>query len=222
LNQISNLEWECNRIFYEWWLELAGRAQRGEDQKLIRDAQSRVVDVGPNKAEPKRADRAALRALARDVEIDLVSACQISSFRNLAGRISGATAKAGWSANAEKLDRLVACAACAAAHITELPDQQNSMAYHLAGPLDERLKKDYSPPFAETRMKRLLRASEPEDVLRQMLRAVAVLKRRAPPGDLGASMILWGFLPGVRRRWARDYLKAGMPLPEDASQVKAA
>jgi len=64
-------------------------------------------------------------------------------------------------------------------------------------------------------MKRLLRAHGPADTLQSVLRAIAILKHQAPPGEIGAAIIFWDMLPTIKRRWARDYWQPGMPLPEE-------
>ncbi len=218
MTDFSKLEWQCNRACHEWWLNLMGRSKRGDDGKFIRNPDKSVKDFDADGAEPNRADRAALRRLARDTEIDLVDAWPINSFRNLDSRVAKLATAAGWQLGEERRFRLVACAASAMAHVNDLPKIPKSMPWLLAGPEEDRVKKDYKPPFAEVRIKRLLRAKEPEDLLQQMLRAVAILKREAPPGDIGASILLWDFMPSVKRRWARDYWQAAMPLPEDETQ----
>jgi CRISPR type I-E-associated protein CasB/Cse2 len=209
-----NLEWHADRICREWWLGLMGRSRRGSDGKLLRGAHGAVRDFGAEGAEPDRADRAAFRKLARGSEINLTEAYSIKQFWALAEPITKHFGTSGWEVREEKLHLLIASAAAAMAHITETPQKPNSLPRLLAG-WDDEARKGEEKPFAEVRMKRLLRARGPADTLQNMLRAIAILKRQAPPGEVGAAIIFWDMLPSIKRRWARDYWQPGMPLPED-------
>lgn len=71
------------------------------------------------------------------------------------------------------------------------------------------------PRFAEPRFKRLIRTDDPAELLPQMVRAVKILGRSAPVGELGASLLLWG--PSVKKAWAFAYWQKTY-RPADASE----
>ena len=59
------------------------------------------------------------------------------------------------------------------------------------------------PLFAEARFKRLIRTDNPAELLPQTIRVVKILGKKAPVGELGVSLLLWG--PDVKKRWAFAY-----------------
>jgi hypothetical protein len=59
--------------------------------------------------------------------------------------------------------------------------------------------------MAESRFLRLMRAQTTGDLFDQARRLVVLLKRAAPVGELGASLLVWLVDPEVRRTWARSY-----------------
>ncbi len=140
----------------------------------------------------KKADRAALRRLgtAKDIsppEIDVTGAIMIHAFRVLHGRLSK-WREGDWET------RLVV-AASVLAHVRS--DKPNKTTAALLGAGED------SPLMAESRFRRLLRTTDPVELSDQVRRAVALLGRNAPVGDLGASLFAWD--ARTRRAWATAY-----------------
>lgn len=66
-------------------------------------------------------------------------------------------------------------------------------------------KKDEDRVMKEGRFLALMRSETPAELFDQARRLPALLRREAPVGELGASLLLWRDTPSVRRDWARDY-----------------
>jgi CRISPR type I-E-associated protein CasB/Cse2 len=73
--------------------------------------------------------------------------------------------------------------------------------------------------FAEPRFKRLMRCRDDwPDLMAQARRIAAILEKKAPIGDLAASLVLWNYQPSIRRDWAFQYYQKSFEAP-DASPV---
>ena len=75
--------------------------------------------------------------------------------------------------------------------------------------------------FAEARFKRLLRCRDDwPDLMAQARRIAAILERKAPIGDLAASLVLWNAEPRIRRDWAFQYYQKSFEAPDLAPPVE--
>ena len=71
--------------------------------------------------------------------------------------------------------------------------------------------------LAEPRFKRLMRSRDDwPDLMAQARRIAAILERKAPIGDLAASLVLWNAEPRIRRDWAFQYYQKSFEEPETA------
>jgi len=165
-------------VFGDWWYELTDARHGGND-----------------------ADRASLSALRRlnatkDVfprTIDLTGAITIKGFRKLYRVLNKWTLPPGWEI------QLTVAATVLAQVRTDRPGK--TTAALLGTSRSEAGGDDHL--MAESRFRRLLRTTEPLDLCDQARRAVALLGREAPVGELGASLLLWN--ARVRRDWATAY-----------------
>ncbi len=80
----------------------------------------------------------------------------------------------------------------------------------------ERSKEAKEPLFAEARFKRLVRCrNDWPDLMAQARRIAAILEKKAPIGDLGASLVLWNTDPHISRDWAFQYYQRDFEKPAD-------
>jgi CRISPR system Cascade subunit CasB len=109
----------------------------------------------------------------------------------------------------------VAVVAAVLAHIrSDAAPQESGRRQSFA----EMLGRDERPLMSALRFKRLLAASNDQDLLNGFRRAVALAGgRNIDVGDLAASLLEWS--EKRRMRWAFDYYRAGMaaPKPDTAS-----
>ncbi len=176
----------------EWWRKLNGVDSDGVADRMLADRKSR--------AELRRIGS---RASEAGDALNLASAYAVDRFYRLRDRC----AELGVRIH----DESIALAAAVLAHVDiDLQDQVETAS----------LLGDGDPPvFAEARFKRLIRTDQPAELLPQLVRAVKILGKAAPVGELGASLLLWG--PTVKKRWAfaywqRKYIPA--ELPENPEQ----
>jgi CRISPR system Cascade subunit CasB len=168
-------------IFQDWWSSLTDAEHDG-----------------------RNADRAGLAQLRRigrvsaegSAEPDLAVALTVNAFRALYKRIGARTDRAehpDWD-----LDLVIA--ATALAHVREHKQGQTTASLLWGADLQ-------TPLMAESRFKRLIRSDSAGDLFDQARRLVALLKDKAPVGELGASLFLWRTQPKIRRDWARAYYR---------------
>ncbi|ABC20978.1 type I-E CRISPR-associated protein Cse2/CasB [Rhodospirillum rubrum] len=180
-----------NETFSEWW--------------------EKSIDKDDGQA---KADRAALCRLGVADQvfppaIDVAGALTIGAFRTLYRQINQREILKDFRTG-DWEDRLAVAAMVLAQVRTNTPS--HTTAALLGGD-------DDTPLMAESRFRRLLRAKDPVDLWAQARRAVALLKREAPVGDLGASLFTWD--AHTRRRWAGAYWRLQAPA-EDQSAPSAA
>jgi CRISPR type I-E-associated protein CasB/Cse2 len=191
-----DLAWACQ----VWWRNLNGIDKGGKEDRDRADRKAR--------AELRRAGSV---ASSEGDAINLIRAFGIERFHALKRSVE---AKAAWI-DADN----VALAAIALAHVERDSAQgEDTAAQKTAGLLGE----GDPPCFAEARLKRLIRTDKPAELLPQIVRAVKILGKAAPVGDLGASLLLWG--PEVKKRWAFAYwLKKYIPAeaPTEPSEQAA-
>ena len=176
MNEYSKLQKDLRWECRQWWRRLNGVDHEGAGNRVLADRKSR--------AELRR-----IGASASDTgdSVNLINAYAIDIFHRLREHVAATGARVG--------DEKVALAAAVLANVDKDLGDQNSTA-SLLGEGDP-------PPFAEVRFKRLIRTDEPAELLPQMVRAVKILGKAAPVGELGASLLLWG--PNVKKRWAFAY-----------------
>ena len=173
-----------------WWRSLRGLDEHGK-----------AVMINGKEKPPDRAALAELRRIGVVVldgapYVDEAGALSISAFRQLVRRlgITPAAVSAGGS-------RGLAPVAIAAATLARIREDAGSGGTGLtARMLGE--GGDESRLLAEARFKRLIRTrNDPPALHAQARRVAAVLERKAPVGDLGASLILWDRDPRITRYW---------------------
>lgn len=145
-----------------------------------------------------RGDPATLARLRRAA--NPVSALQQSEAIRLAKKL-GCT-----NANLEGLARIGAIAGVLA-HI-RTNDKSQSIAKAL-GPQ----KKDEPGAMSILRFRNLLAATDPEDQMREMRRAVKLLKGKVNIYELANAMFYWG--DKERINWTYNYWQKGLAAPED-------
>jgi len=189
----SDLRWVCR----SWW-----RALNGIDKD---DNQNRDRADRKSRAELRRAG-----SIASDGgdAINLISAYGVESFHALLRRVQE---KALWIGADQ-----AALAAITLAHVEkDIVASENDASSPRAAQL---LGEGDPPLFAETRFKRLIRTDDPAELLAQMVRAVKILGKAAPVGELGASLLLWG--PAVKKRWAFAYWQKKYLSAEPSEQTE--
>ncbi len=176
MTDFSQLEHDMRWECRVWWQRLNGIGNDGVENR----------DQADRKA---RAELRRVGAAANEVgdSVDLIRAYAVDRFYYLRERVAAKGARIG--------DENIALAAVALAHVEkDAGDAIRTAA--LLGEGDPRL-------LAEARFKRLIRTEQAAELLPQVVRAVKILGKRAPVGELGASLLLWG--AKVRKRWAFDY-----------------
>lgn len=105
--------------------------------------------------------------------------------------------------------RRVAVAAAVLAHVESEPREPASLARQMG-----RAKGDaQGPAVSDARFRHLLRNEEPDEMLREIVRAVRQLDRSASIDPLFRDLVRWD--ERTRIRWARDYYEA---LPSGSSK----
>jgi CRISPR type I-E-associated protein CasB/Cse2 len=196
--KLEDLRWVCHC----WWWDLNGISKDGNENRDRSDRKSR--------AELRR-----ISSIASDDgnSVDFVAAYAVEPFRDFFRTVQ------------EKAPRIeadrVALAALTLAHVEhdrlELDEEGNGWTTaKLLG--KSRSIDSKEPKFAEARFKRLIRTNDPAELLPQMVRAVKILDKTAPVGELGASLLLWG--PAVKKRWAFAYWQKTYIPPEQSEQTE--
>jgi CRISPR type I-E-associated protein CasB/Cse2 len=178
-----------------WWRALNGINKDGAEDRDKADRQAR--------AEFRR-----VGSIASDSghTVDLVRAFAVEQFHDLRTRV----AKHGGLVS----DENIALATAALAHVDrDVGDGKDTAA--LLGEGD-------TPLLAEARFKRLIRTDDPTELLPQVIRAIKILGKSAPVGELGSSLLLWG--PTVKKRWAfrywqKPYEAVEATLPETEQEL---
>lgn len=217
-----------SQVCREWWasmqeLEKDGEVVRPRDRAAL--AELRRIDVADFDGTPV---------------VDIGYALSIPAFRDLIRRLRKAEHEKALS-NARLLRWLqgsndappeVAPFAVAAATLARVKedcgkpgDKRGETGRLLGAPRSEGADKE-DRLLAEARFKRLIRTrGDWPDLMRQARRIAALLERKAPVGDLGASLILWNADPGTARDWAFRYYGRDFepvePRDEDAATTNA-
>lgn len=174
---------------------MAGRRELIET--ICRDWWRGLTDAGNA---GRRADRGALARLRRvgladfggGPEPDLTALLGEEAFRSLYRRLRGLKGKpADWETD-------LVTVAMTLAHVREDAGKARTAAL-LGGPDDDKRR------MKEARFRRLMRVADAGDLFDEARRLIMLLDRRAPVGELGASLLLWRHEPHVRRDWARAY-----------------
>ncbi len=171
------LERNLAGVFQSWW--------------------NRLNDVAKDGAGKDRAALARLRriTMARDDTPDVLAALNEPAFRQLCvvvDRVWGLHELAD-----DRVERLLTVAVTLAQIKQDAPGQ--STAGLLGG------KDDPDRAMKEGRFLAFMRAESPAELFEQARRLPALLKGKAPVGELGASLLLWTSRPAIRRNWARQY-----------------
>ncbi|GAO03219.1 type I-E CRISPR-associated protein Cse2/CasB [Anaeromyxobacter sp. PSR-1] len=98
--------------------------------------------------------------------------------------------------------RRVAVAAAVLAHVEKEPRERTSLASQMARPKGDA----QGAAVSDARFRHLLRNEEPDDMLRELVRAVRQLDRSASVDRLFIDVVRWD--ERTRSRWARDYYEA--------------
>ncbi|MBF0095047.1 MAG: type I-E CRISPR-associated protein Cse2/CasB [Alphaproteobacteria bacterium] len=165
---------------------------------LFADWWSKLTDIKND----GKASLAALRRLGAaeavfPPEIDVVGAIAISAYRVLHRRVrSLPNLPNDWESQ-------LVVTAVVLAHVREDDTKNKSVAALLGASRIE--GDDTTHLMAETRFRCLLRTTDPVELCDQARRAVALLGRKAPVGDLGESLFSWD--TRTRRKWAISYWK---------------
>ncbi len=196
----NDLRWECR----QWWRKLNGVDREGVENRVLAERKSR--------AELRRIGASASASDTGD-GIDLVNAYAVDFFHRLCERVA---------ARGARLDReKVALAAAVLANVEadrfDLDEEgQPWTTAKLLG--KQKGNETKEPKFAELRFKRLIRTDDPAELLPQMVRAVKILGKAAPIGELGTSLLLWG--PAVKKRWAFAYWQKKYIPAESTEQTE--
>jgi len=186
-------------VFTRWWHGLQGvdrHGREGRDRKSL--AELRRINVVP---------------IGGHSVIDVADAVGVDSFQRLIKAVGGLSV-------ADPLEPFI-IAATTLARIREDtrtgPADRGATASLLGMPRSEGSTEKL---FAEARFKRLMRSIDDwPDLLAQARRVGAILEKKAPVGDLGASIVLWNADPSIRTRWAFNYYQGELE-PETADAPK--
>jgi CRISPR type I-E-associated protein CasB/Cse2 len=196
----KKLERDLSGVCGSWWRGLNGIEKDGSENRDRADRKSR--------AELRRAG-----SVASDGgdAINLIRAYGIESFHVFLRRTQE---KAPWIE-----PERAALAAITLAHVDHDLDLDEEVKAHTARLLGKPRSADSKEPkFAEARFKRLIRTDDPAELLPQMVRAVKILGKTAPVGELGASLLRWG--PDVRKHWAFAYWQKKYVSAEPSEQTE--
>lgn len=105
----------------------------------------------------------------------------------------------------------VAVLAAVLAHIDEEPAEASSLAKRMGTPKGDGL----GPTVSDARFRHLLRNEEPDEMLRELVRSIRQLDRRASVDTLFRDVMRWD--EPTRMRWARDFYEASAPAPKKKS-----
>lgn len=193
-------------VFQRWWRGLNGLSL----------ADGKPIAAG---SAPKSPDRAALVELRRiDIVedggrsvVDIGHAMGVPAFQALLVAVRRSKLPRGSDARQRIESAELEPFAIAAATLARVRAESDSGETR-RGATAELLGKGYPDEhvFAEPRFKRLIRCRDDwPGLMAQMRRVAAILERKAPVGDLGASIVLWNDDPRIRRDWAFAYYGRG-------------
>jgi len=205
-------------VFTAWWRGLQSLHEESGKPK------------GPpgNPLPPNREALAKLRRIGVEPEggqdaVDVISALGVPAFLDLLKRLNGATFRErpkiqSWltpdkrNPDNFKLEPF----AIAAATIARIRDDSSGNE-HRCGATAKLLGEGFpeTQVFAEPRFKRLMRCrNDWPDLMAQARRIAAILEKKAPVGDLAASLVLWNADPRIRRDWAFQYYQKSFEVPD--------
>ena len=204
-------------VFTAWWRDLQSLSKAGNP----------ILIAGSRKS-PDRKALAELRRIgvAQDDgqdAVDVTGALGVEAFRDLVERLRTSSL----APHSKVRPWLRADGLClepfaiAAASIARIRDDSGGKS-DWCGATARMLGDGFpvSQVFAEPRFKRLIRSrNDWPDLMAQARRIAAILERKAPIGDLAASLVLWNHLPGVRRDWAFQYYQKSFEAPDPASAI---
>jgi CRISPR system Cascade subunit CasB len=105
----------------------------------------------------------------------------------------------------------VAVLAAVLAHVEEEPAGESSLARRMGTPKGE----GQGPLVSDARFRHLLRNEEPDELLRELIRAVRQLDRKASVDPLFRDVMRWD--EPTRMRWAREFYEASAPVSKQKS-----
>lgn len=105
----------------------------------------------------------------------------------------------------------VAIVAAVLAHVEEEPGDASSLARRMGTPKGE----GQGPLVSDARFRHLLRNEEPDEILRELVRAVRQLDRKASIEPLFRDVMRWD--EPTRMRWAREFYEASAPVSKKKS-----
>lgn len=199
-------------VFLAWWRELQSLTKSGKP----------ILILGAPKP-PNRKALAELRRIntvseaGRDV-VDIGRALGSDAFRDLLLRLNSSDLHTqskvrAWLGEGSPQLEPFAIAAATLARIRE----DSSVATGRPGATARLFGEGFPDThvFAEPRFKRLLRCRDDwPDLIAQARRVAAILERKAPIGDLSASLVLWNVEPRIRRDWAFQYYQRSFAAPD--------
>lgn len=213
---------ELARICRTWWQGLNARGDGGTQDSRNREALAKLRRIGVADAEGTSI-------------VDVGYALGVPAFQDLltrilraevSKRVKGWLGAAGSAACSEPLLEPFAIAAATLARVRAdsggKGEKRGATARLLGQPRAEGGDND-ARLFAEARFKRLIRTRDDwPGLMSQARRIAAILERKAPIGDLGASLILWNADPRVIRDWAFHYYQQEYRDADDEDQPQPA
>jgi CRISPR system Cascade subunit CasB len=97
------------------------------------------------------------------------------------------------------------------AHVDEEPAEDSSLARRMGTPKGE----GQGPLVSDARFRHLLRNEEPDELLRELVRAIRQLDRKASVDSIFRDVMRWD--EPTRMRWAREFYEASAPVPTKKS-----
>lgn len=201
-------------VFTAWWRNLHS----------LHEGSAKPRGAPGNPLPPNRKALAELRRInvvpeAGREAIDIGRAMECASFRDLVSRMKGsglhprAKIRSWLEPRTARLEPL-AIAAATVARIKEDASRPGDRRGATARLLGEGFPETHV--YAEARFKRLLRCAADDwpDLMAQARRIAAILERKAPIGDLAASLVLWNGDPRIRRDWAFQYYQKSFEPPD--------
>jgi len=165
---------------------------RGETASV--EAHSSVWRWWRSLCDEDRAGRAELRRCATVTEVAFTAPYQ-RLLQWLGSRLGEGEAKR------------VAAIAAVLAHIDREPQEESSLARRMGSPRGE----GQGSVVSDSRFRHLLRNEDPDELMRELIRAIRQLDRTASVDPLFRDLMRWD--ERTRVRWARDYYEAA-PKPK--------
>lgn len=190
-------------VFTSWWREL-----RSLDDASGKPKRRNGVEIGPDRASLAQLRRINVTPGSDGIPaVDIGGALGVAAFRDLVSHVTALPLHSKhvrrWLANDT---RTLEPFAIAAAALARIQDDSSSNEKDVRGATARLLGAGESRPLAEVRFKRLMRCKNDwPDLMLQARRIAAILEKKAPVGDLGASIVLWNADPTIVRDWAFQY-----------------